>query len=285
MSNFPEMKLPSPAKLNLFLHICGRRDDGYHELQTLFHFIDFCDWLTFHPNQTDKIVIEGMPIANEDNLIYKAAKLLKNKAEKNAGVTIKIEKNLPMGAGIGGGSSNAATTLLALNKLWQLNMSDEEMRKLALSLGADVPIFVFGHTAWAEGVGEKLTPLAVQEKWYILVLPDCHACTTEFYSHSQLTRDTKKKRIAAFLDVAQRNAFRNDFEPLARKLHPEIENALNALSNFGQARMTGSGSGVFLAFDEYSQAEQVALTLQPNYKAIIVKGINKSPTLSALESC
>ncbi len=279
MSDITNIRVPSPAKLNLFLHICGQREDGYHELQTVFQFIDYCDYLTFNLNQSDQITISGMNLPLADNLIYRAAMCLK---PKGLGAHIQIEKLLPQGGGIGGGSSNAATTLLTLNKLWQCGLTQDELRALGRQLGADIPIFIFGKNAWAEGIGEKLTAIDTQKKVFLLHQPNCHVSTKEIFSHSLLTRDSKKKRIAAFLDQRQAEDFHNDFELLVRKLYPEIDHAFNALSEYGKVRMTGTGSCVFLTFDNDSQAQKVALQLQPDINTIIAKGVNRSPAINAL---
>lgn len=268
----------SPAKLNLFLHVCGKRPDGYHELQTCFQLIDFCDELTFTLNHTGNITLTGMDIPAEGNLIIKAAKALQHDLQQ--GAAIHIEKHIPQGAGLGGGSSNAATTLLALNKLWHLNLPENELLKIGKALGADVPIFILGRNAFAEGIGEKLTPIDLPEKTFLLHKPDVQVHTAEFFSHPLLTRDTKKKRIAAFLDEASNEHFCNDFEPLARKLYPEIDSAFETLSAYGQVKMTGTGSCLFLSFDSTEQANEVANQLAPSMKTVVARSVKQSPALT-----
>jgi 4-diphosphocytidyl-2-C-methyl-D-erythritol kinase len=251
----------SPAKLNLFLHITGVRDDGYHNLQTLFQFIDFCDTLTFtgYTAKGDIQItnnIDGVPA--EDNLIYRAATLLRQTTRCPLGVAISLEKRLPMGGGLGGGSSNAATTLVALNKLWGINLSTRQLAKLGLSLGADVPVFIEGHAALAEGVGEQLTPVDIPEPWYLLAIPQCHVETAKLFRDDQLTRNTKKITMRAFLD----GAGRNDFEPIAKRLFPLINNVFNALKQLGEAKLTGTGSCIFCSYPNREQAQYALDGLQ-----------------------
>jgi 4-diphosphocytidyl-2-C-methyl-D-erythritol kinase len=270
----------SPAKLNLFLHICGKRDDGYHELQTLFQLIDLCDSLAFNLNHSGNIHLTGMPdVPNEENLIVKAAKKLQIAANKpHLGVDIHIEKRIPQGGGLGGGSSNAATTLLALNNLWDCQLDQDTLIHIGKTLGADVPVFVLGTNAFAEGIGEKLTPVELPSYTYLLVTPHCHVSTQKLFSHPQLTRDTKKKRIAAVLEEDE--TFKNDFEPLTRKLYPQIDAVFETLSQYGKPRMTGTGACVFLTFDSTSQAQKVALELQFDCEVVVVNGLNKTPVFN-----
>jgi len=270
------LTLPSPAKLNLFLHITGQRDNGYHELQTIFQFIDRCDQLTFTSNETGSIrvtpEIPGVPLAQ--NLIYKAAMLIKEKTGCPLGADITLDKILPMGGGLGGGSSNAATALVGLNRIWQTQLSINELAELGLSLGADVPVFVRGEAAWAEGVGEKLTPmLDLEENWFLVVVPNCHVNTGEVFSQKSLTRDTPTCRISAAL----RGEGRNDCEEVVTSIYPEVCNSLNLLKKFGSARMTGTGACCFLEFDSKDQANTVLAQLPANTTAFVAKGINHSP--------
>ncbi len=277
------LTLPSPAKLNLFLHITGQRADGYHELQSIFQFIDMCDHLTFLANDDGQIHIspEIKGVALQDNLIYKAARLLQQKTGCQQGANIQLEKILPMGAGLGGGSSNAATALVGLNHLWQTGLSIEALAELGLNLGADVPIFVHGKAAWAEGVGEVITPMDnLEENWFILVVPDCHVNTKDVFSHKELTRDTPKCRMSAAL----RGTGRNDCESVVTKLHKKVANSLNLLDNFGQARMTGTGSCVFLEVSSEPQATKILAALPTDYAAFAVKGLNQSPLHKAVNS-
>ncbi len=282
----PSLSLPAPAKINLFLHITGQRDNGYHDLQTVFHFLAVHDQLHFTLREDHHInLTTAFPgVETEDNLIVKAARALQQKSGCKQGVDIRIEKNLPMGGGIGGGSSNAATTLLGLNQLWGTQLNASALKTLGLSLGADVPIFIHGQTAWAEGVGENLSDLNLKEKHYVLIMPDCHVSTAEIFSHRQLTRDTKIMKMAAFLDQGQQHCFHNDCEALVKSLHPEVDEALKLLSNFGQARMTGTGACVFAAFDTKQQALMVLHKLPSKLNALVTKGKNRSALLETLDS-
>lgn len=280
------LSLPAPAKINLFLHITGRRADGYHDLQTVFHFLEAHDQLHFNLRDDDQIILatEFPGLAADDNLIVKAAKALQQYSACNKGVTITVDKHLPMGGGIGGGSSNAATTLLALNEIWQLNANKETLKSIGLQLGADVPIFIHGKTAWAEGVGENLTNLQVIEKWYVLLIPNCHVSTAEIFSHSQLTRDSKILKIATFLEQGNEAMFRNDCETLVKRLYPEVDEAIAVLSEFGSARMTGTGACVFAAFATKEEADAVCQQIPAHIQSLVTKGKNHSPTLEALAS-
>ncbi len=280
------LKLPAPAKINLFLHICGQRDDGYHNLQTAFQFLDIADQLHFSLRDDGNINLNTVfpDIAAKDNLIIKAALALKHYTDCPLGADITIDKILPMGGGIGGGSSNAATTLLALNKLWGMNLKPDVLKSIGVKLGADVPIFIHGHAAWAEGIGEQLTNIDIEEKWYLLIIPDCHVSTAAIFSHSELTRDSKMKTIAAFLEQGRTSAFHNDCEPLVRKLYPEVDEALNVLSNFSEARMTGTGACIYASFDTREEAQQASAKIPKEFSTVISKGENQSPLLQALSS-
>jgi 4-diphosphocytidyl-2-C-methyl-D-erythritol kinase len=306
------LSLISPAKLNLFLHINGRRTPsepfpGYHELQTVFQILDRGDELHFTLEAKPGIRISPSfsDIPLEDNLIYKAAKALE-KESKNInllpGVNIRIEKNIPMGGGLGGGSSNAATTLLALNYLWQLKLNEDSLAAIGACLGADVPIFVRGHSAWAEGIGELITPIKLEEYWHVILVPDCHINTGEIFSHERLTRDTPKKRIApalegqenkqhtvvkiAFQDKLNSNflsdEYRNDCEILATELHPEIRDAINWLGQYSPSRLTGTGACCFARFDSEKEAQQVLNEARSKFKGFIAKGVNLSPAFQRL---
>jgi len=275
------LTLPSPAKLNLFLHITGRRENGYHELQTIFQFIDICDELTFTGNDSGKITIspaiEG--VALEDNLIYKAAKLIQDKTGCSKGADVQLHKILPMGGGLGGGSSNAATALVGLNHLWQTQLSEDELAELGLKLGADVPVFVRGKASWAEGVGEILIPMEdLEENWFVVIVPPCHVNTGEIFSHKDLTRDTPTCRISAAL----RGEGRNDCESVVCKLYQEVSNSLNLLKNFGSARMTGTGACVFLEVNSKQEADSVLAKLPADIQAFVARGKNQSPLHEAI---
>ncbi|MBN4075263.1 MAG: 4-(cytidine 5'-diphospho)-2-C-methyl-D-erythritol kinase [SAR86 cluster bacterium] len=278
------LSLPAPAKLNLFLHITGRRDNGYHELQTCFQLLDYGDQLEFERVDSPAINLESNlnSVAAEDNLIIKAAVLLQQHAQVQSGATIKLTKKLPLGAGLGGGSSDAATTLLALNKLWNCGLTTDELVELGLTLGADVPVFIRGHSAWAEGVGEKLTAMALPEPWYVVISPNCQVSTEQIFCHEQLTRNSSTITIPAFPFQGVFSENRNDCEAVAIKLYPEIGAALNWLNNYAPARMTGTGSSIFASFDTRAAAEQVLADLPGELKGFIAQGINKSPVLQAL---
>lgn len=281
MSTTPKLSLPAPAKLNLFLHICGRRDDGYHDLQTVFQFLDYSDTLEFQLRQDSQINVTP-PLAGikaQDNLIYRAASALQAANKEKLGVDINLHKKLPMGGGIGGGSSDAATTLVALNQLWQTGLSKQALQQIGLKLGADVPIFIHGQSAWAEGIGERLQAIELPEPWYLVLIPPCHVSTAEIFSHQQLTRNTPAIRIAAFLE----SGGRNDCEALVKKLYPEIEIALNWLTQFSPAQMTGTGACVFAQFASEDEANAVLRQVPGSLQGFIAKGVNQSPLYQALD--
>lgn len=268
------IRVPSPAKLNLFLHITGRRDDGYHELQTIFQLIDLNDWLEFTQTDNLQISIDGLNSVDlEHNLIYKATQILKPYAQKITGLSIRVEKNIPMGAGLGGGSSNAATTLIVVNQLWQCGLSIEQLAKLGVKLGADVPIFVYGHNAWAEGIGEQLTFIDLEQKKYIVLKPDCFISTQLLFSQKTLTRNTKTSTFCAY-QLTPFN-FGNNFEPLARSLYPEVNEAMQYLNQFGIAKLTGTGACVFTEVTSDMNIDDV-LAHSP-CKTYLVNGLNESP--------
>ena len=268
------IRVPSPAKLNLFLHITGRRDDGYHELQTIFQLIDLNDWLEFTQTDNLQISIDGLNSVDlEHNLIYKATQILKPYAQKITGLSICVEKNIPMGAGLGGGSSNAATTLIVVNQLWQCGLSIEQLAKLGVKLGADVPIFVYGRNAWAEGIGEQLTFIDLEQKKYIVLKPDCFISTQLLFSQKTLTRNTKTSTFCAY-QLTPFN-FGNNFEPLARSLYPEVNEAMQYLDQFGIAKLTGTGACVFTEVTSDMNIDEI-LAHSP-CKAYLVNGLNESP--------
>lgn len=269
---------PAPAKLNLMLRIVGQREDGYHLLQTVFQFVELCDWLTFLPNDTNEVILENSisEVADADNLIVKAALLLKSETGYVGGVRIQLEKNLPMGGGLGGGSSDAATTLVVLNQLWNLQLSPEKLMTLGLSLGADVPVFVFGYAAWAEGVGEKLKKIIVPEQWVLIIKPDCHVNTKEIFCAKDLTRNSKSITIDEF----NAGQVRNDCLDVVCKHYEAIEKALCDLSVFSEARLTGTGACVFALFDSESLAIEAELTLKDKWQTYLTKSSNKSPLFS-----
>lgn len=268
------IRVPSPAKLNLFLHIIGRRENGYHELQTIFQLIDLCDWLKFEPLAEPDISIEGLQqVELQHNLIFRAAECLKPFAQKLCGLNITIEKNIPMGAGLGGGSSNAATTLIVLNQLWQCGLNNEQLVQLGAQLGADVPVFVWGKNAWAEGIGEQLSFINLAQKQYIILKPDCFISTQLLFSQKTLTRDSKPTKFCAY-QLKPFN-FGNNFEPIARSLYPEVNEAMQYLDQFGQAKLTGTGACVFIEIsDEMNISEIVE---NSPCKAYVVNSLQQSP--------
>ncbi|OBT26866.1 4-(cytidine 5'-diphospho)-2-C-methyl-D-erythritol kinase [Vibrio splendidus] len=272
---------PSPAKLNLFLYITGQRDNGYHELQTLFQFVEFGDELTVSANQeTSAITItpEIPGVATEDNLIWKAATALQQYTSTTFGADIELKKVLPMGGGIGGGSSNAATVLVALNHLWQLNLSDDQLAEIGLKLGADVPVFVRGHAAFAEGVGEQLQPANPDEKWYLVAKPQVSIATADIFTHSELTRNTPKRALATLLE----QEYVNDCEKIVRMLYPEVDKQLSWLLQYAPSRLTGTGSCVFAEFSSKKEAESVLEQLPDTVSAFVARGRNISPLKETL---
>jgi len=262
----------SPAKLNLFLHITGRRADGYHELQTLFQLLDWGDQLKFTANTSGTITLDSdaHSIPAADNLVLRAARLLHR---DDLGVHIRLHKKIPTGAGLGGGSSNAASTLLALNRLWDLGLSRDRLLDLGASLGADVPVFVGAHTAWAEGTGDILTPVDLPERWYLILAPDCHVATGRVFSHRQLTRNSIPIKMSAFFQ----GDTRNDCQQLVRQLYPEVDNALKILDNFGEARLTGTGACAFVSFASEDEAKRARAQLPGALTSILARGVNMSP--------
>ena len=268
------LRVPSPAKLNLFLHITGRRADGYHELQTIFQLIDLYDWLTFEQTEHLDIRIEGLNNVDlEQNLIFKATQILKPFAKTPTGLKISIEKHIPMGAGLGGGSSNAATTLIVLNQLWQCGLTIEQLAELGLKLGADVPVFVHGKNAWAEGIGERLTWVNLAQKQYIVLKPDCFISTQLLFSQKTLTRNEKAFKFCAYQQTL--SDFKNNFEPLARSLYKEVDEAMQYLDQFGVAKLTGTGACVFVEVTLDMNVDDI-LANAP-CKAYLVNSLTESP--------
>ncbi|MGE0970188.1 4-(cytidine 5'-diphospho)-2-C-methyl-D-erythritol kinase [Klebsiella sp. WOUb02] len=277
---------PSPAKLNLFLYITGQRADGYHQLQTLFQFLDYGDTLTIEARDDGELrlltPVDG--VANEDNLIIRAARLLMRAAAERgrlpsgSGADISIEKRLPMGGGLGGGSSNAATVLVALNQLWGCGLSEDQLATLGLQLGADVPVFVRGHAAFAEGIGEILTPVEPQEKWYLVAHPGVSIPTPVIFRDPELPRDTPIRSI----DTLLKCEFRNDCEVIARKRFREVDAALSWLLEYAPSRLTGTGACVFAEFDTESAARQVLEKAPEWLQGFVARGVNISPLRLAL---
>jgi 4-diphosphocytidyl-2-C-methyl-D-erythritol kinase len=272
------LRLPAPAKINLFLNIVGRRNDGYHELQTVFQLLDFCDELQFEPR--DDIVVECEQLPKDiDNLVSRAAEALKALAGHDGGALIRLEKHIPIGAGLGGGSSDAATTLLGLSQLWNLEIDHSELMALGASLGADVPVFLAGRSAWAEGIGEVLQPIDLPEKWFVIINPGCSVSTAEIFNHPDLTRNGSPITIARFL----RQGSANVCEPLVRQLYREVDEALRWLGKWGTARMTGTGSCVFLEFETEEQAKEVAADVPARWTSVVAAARNLSPLHEALQ--
>lgn len=272
--------LPAVAKLNLFLHITGRRPDGYHNLQTLFQLLDVGDELHFTLRADADIVLRcnDTSLVNEQNLVLRAARLLQAYSHSSAGCDIYLDKRLPMGGGLGGGSSDAATTLLGLNRLWQLGLSIDELAALGLKLGADVPLFVRGFTAFAQGVGEKLQPVQLAEKVYLVVTPDCHISTAEIFQHPDLKRDTPE---IDFTDLHS-CTWHNDCQPLVERLYPNVAITLQWLVEYAPCQMTGTGASVFAAFPDQTSAQHALAQLPPSWRGFIAKGVNQSPVWAAL---
>jgi 4-diphosphocytidyl-2-C-methyl-D-erythritol kinase len=266
---------PAPAKLNLFLHVTGRRADGYHLLQTVFRFLDFGDELGFELTREGQIrraaPLAGVP--EDKDLTVRAARLLKERSGSSRGAVIHLTKRLPLGGGLGGGSSDAATTLIALNRLWGTNLPVDELAGLGLELGADVPVFVRGSSAWAEGVGEALTPIELPPAWYVVLVPPVSVSTAEVFADPKLTRHTPPITIRDFL--AGRG--RNDLEPVVCRRHPEVARALEWLRRYGDARMTGSGGCVFLAVPDEAAGREILAKVSPPVSGFVARGLGRHP--------
>lgn len=274
----------SPAKLNLFLHIVGRRPDGYHELQTLFQLIDYHDKLQFEINQTGRIHLvtqDPVTLHIEDNLILKAANLLKTLYHTPCGCTVILRKNIPIGGGLGGGSSNAATALLVLNQLWQLKIPRTELECIGRQLGADVPLFVRGVSSLGEGVGEVLTPVELPKRWYLVLVPPCTVSTHAIFSHEGLTRNTKRMTIHASYQVSDTG--QNDCTPVVTQLYPPVRDALEWLSRFGDARLTGTGACVYAAFPTEHAARTVEKLIKLPLQGFVAQGLQNSLLHQQLE--
>jgi 4-diphosphocytidyl-2-C-methyl-D-erythritol kinase len=272
---------PAPAKLNLFLHIVGRRADGYHLLQTLFRFVDRADTLTFRSRMDGRIERSGdLPgVPPEQDLTVRAARLLREASATHAGATIVLDKCLPLGGGVGGGSSDAATTLIALNRLWGLKWTRSRLQELALQLGADVPVFVFGRNAFAEGVGERLHAVELPPAWYVVLVPQLAVSTAEVFSDPDLTRDSTPIRIASF----SAGAGRNDLEAVVCRRHPVVARHLEWLRQHAPAAMTGSGACVFAAFDSESAALDVFQRRPQGMQGFVARGLDRHPLWEWLE--
>jgi 4-diphosphocytidyl-2-C-methyl-D-erythritol kinase len=266
---------PAPGKLNLFLHVTGRRPDGYHELQTLFQLIDLCDTITITVREDGRIERPAGPagVAPHADLTLRAALALQQATGSARGAELRVHKRIPQGAGLGGGSSDAATTLLALNELWGCRLSLDDLARLALPLGADVPVFVQGSSAWAEGVGERLTPVAVPPAWYVIIYPGVAVSTQEVFQSPELTRNSPLITIRAFFQ----SGGRNDCEPVVRARSPEVAAALDWLAREDSARLTGTGSCVFTARASAADAERLAARVPDRWMSFVARGLNTSP--------
>ena len=274
---------PAPAKLNLFLQIVGRRSDGYHELQTVFRLLDWGDTVFLRPRTDGAIARIGAGaegVAEADDLLVRAAKLLQSASKCAQGVDIGIEKRIPIGGGFGGGSSDAATVLVALNRLWGLGFDTDRLAALGLELGADVPVFVHGHNAWAEGVGERLTAIDLPQAWYLLASPGVHAATAGLFQAADLTRNAAPAKISDFLSGT---ALGNAFEPVLRRREPAVEALFATLARIGRPHLTGSGSGCFVEFATRESAEAALAALPPGLDAWLARGAERSPLLDAVE--
>jgi len=265
---------PAPAKLNLFLHITGQRPDGYHLLQTVFQFLDIYDQIGLDINTTGKIIARHHypGFRQDEDLTIRAARLLQSVSESRHGVEIELIKNLPVGGGIGGGSSDAATVLVVLNKLWETGFSVTELAHLGLELGADVPVFIHGHACWAEGVGEEFQTIDLPEPVYLLVYPKVHVSTGQIFGARELTRNTSPIRIADFLA----GHAGNDCEAVVRQQVPEVDRAMRWLEQYAPARLTGTGSCIFAAFEDHDAAQQAVDNLDDDWQSWVTRGHNRS---------
>jgi 4-diphosphocytidyl-2-C-methyl-D-erythritol kinase len=287
MGILTHLTLPSPAKINLFLHITGRRNDGYHNLQTLFHLLELSDEMTFELLPNDKeisVTCPGLDIPEKDNLAYRAALMLQRESGSDHGVLLDIQKSIPDGGGLGGGSSNAATTLHGLNRLWGCGFSVQELASLGLRLGADVPVFVAGQSSWAEGIGEQLTPVHLPSQTYLILNPGCHVATHEIFSHPDLTRDSSTRTIARFLEQGSPISWgRNDCQSVVCSLYPEVSEALDWLSQWGTAKMTGTGSCIFLPIPTEEKSKEILSQVPARWSAFVTAGVRESGLLRLLD--
>jgi 4-diphosphocytidyl-2-C-methyl-D-erythritol kinase len=271
---------PAPAKLNLFLRIVGRRADGYHELQTAFQLLDWGDTVRLRPRSDAQLrLLRGAPgVTADQDLVLRAARLLQSQMEVPLGADLWVEKRIPSGAGLGGGSSDAASVLVGLDALWGLGLGEDRLAELGLRLGADVPVFVRGRSAWAEGVGERLQPLALPQRWFLLLLPEAHVATAELFQAPELTRNAPRATIQGFVS---QEATDNAFTPLVRSRVPAVDEALQQLQRFGLARMSGTGSACFAAFASREEAEAAAEVCADRFRTQVAMGLDHSPLLAA----
>lgn len=275
------LTLPAPAKLNLMLHITGRRADGYHELQTLFQFLDYGDELSFRLREDGQIrLLTELPgVDHDSNLIVRAARMLQRESGCTLGADIQLTKRLPMGGGIGGGSSDAATSLVGLDHLWNTGLGEDRLAELGLNLGADVPVFVRGRAAFAEGVGERLQPVDLPEPWFLVIAPQVSVSTAEIFADPELTRNTPAITVRSLLA----GGGHNDCQPVVEKRYPEVRNALSLLNKFVQARMTGTGACVFGSFPNEGEADKVRRQLPATLPSFVARGRNVSMLHRSLE--
>lgn len=271
---------PCPAKINLFLHITGRRADGMHELQTVFQFIDLCDEMAFTIQSKPVIerITELAGVSRDEDLSIRAAELLQREANIQKGVAISLKKVIPMGGGLGGASSNAATTLLGLNELWQARFSTDELARLGKQLGADVPVFIYGRAAWAQGIGEQLTPISMPEYWYVVINCKIHVNTREMFADSQLTRNCPTLTICP----PEPGVLGNVFEPIVRSRYREIDQVFDWLSQYARPFLTGSGGCVLASFADHDAALAVKANAPPGLEVFVVRGKNVSPVVDRL---
>src|SRR5580658_1703288 len=280
MSESPATRWPAPAKLNLFLHVTGRRADGYHELQTLFQLIDLCDTVTIEMREDGQIErpVGAAGVAPEADLAVRAAQALKQATGARRGASIRIDKRIPLGAGLGGASSDAATTLLVLNELWDCRLPAPALVRLALPLGADVPVFIEGSSAWAEGIGERLTPVSLPERWYVIIWPNVSISTREVFQSPELTRNSPLITIRAFFE----SGGRNDCEPVVRARSAEVAEALGWLAGRAPARLTGTGSCIFAECASAIEAERLAAQVPDRWRSYVARGLDRSPVYAQL---
>ena len=271
---------PAPAKINHFLHVTGRRADGYHLLQTVFQFLDLVDELSITASADGRIRCRRnyQQVEEQDDLVVRAAKLLQKLGGSTCGADIRVDKKIPIGGGLGGGSSDAATTLVALNCLWDTGLTTDQLAEAGLTLGADVPVFVRGFAAWGEGVGEQLEPVEVPEDWYLLVYPNVPVTTAQVFNAPALERTTPR----VTLDDFRRGRCRNDCEPVVRHICPEVAAALDWLDARAKARLSGTGASVFAAFPERDQAARLLRELPAKWQGFVAKGCNRSPLMERL---
>lgn len=270
---------PAPAKLNLFLHVVGRRSDGYHELETCYQFLDWCDRLTFRPRRDGALSLSGNDaVPRHRDLALRAAAALRAATGTGLGADIRIEKHLPVGGGLGGGSSDAATTLVALNRLWSTGFAIARLAELGRELGADVPVFVHGHAALARGIGECLTPAEPPTAWYVVLDPGVSVSTSEIFAAPELTRNTPRLKIPCFAP----NSGRNDLEAVVCARYPAVAEALGWLGGHGRARVTGSGACLFAPFSSRGEAQAVAEAVPGPWRTRVARGVNRSPLLDRL---